>query len=163
MVGNRDFLLGESFCASVGSKLLPDPSIIDLYGTPPLIMHGDSLCTGDAEYMKFRAMARSPEWNAELMSKSLEERRAIAAQLRSISKDAGSNKAEDIMDVTPEEVVKVMSEAGVSRLIHGHTHRPARHELAQGERVVLGDWEDKGWFIEATSSSFELIEFNINQ
>ena len=163
MVGNRDFLLGESFCAAVGATLLPDPSLIDLYGTPTLVMHGDSLCTGDAEYMKFRAMARSPEWNAELMSKSLEERRAIAAQLRSISKDAGSNKAEDIMDVTPEEVAKVMSEAGVSRLIHGHTHRPARHELAQGERVVLGDWEDKGWFIEATSSSFELIEFNINQ
>ena len=163
MVGNRDFLLGETFCASVGAKLLPDPSLIDLYGAPTLLMHGDSLCTGDAEYMKFRSMARSPEWNAELMSKSLEERRAIAAQLRSISKDAGSNKAEDIMDVTPAEVDKAMSEAGVSRLIHGHTHRPARHSVSHGERVVLGDWEQKGWYIEATSSSFELIEFNINQ
>ena len=163
MVGNRDFLLGEDFCAAVGASLLPDPSPIDLYGRPTLLLHGDSLCTGDAEYMKFRAMARSPQWQAQLLASSIEERRALAAQLRKASKDASSNKAEDIMDVTPSEVDRVMDEAGVSLMIHGHTHRPARHQVAHGERAVLGDWETKGWYIEASSSTFELIEFDINQ
>lgn len=161
MQGNRDFLLGDAFCNAVGGQLLPDPTVIDLYGTPTLLMHGDSLCTGDEEYMAFRATARNPEWQAELLSKPLSERRALAAQLRAASKEANSNKAEDIMDVTPSEVDRVMREAGVSRLIHGHTHRPARHDVALGERIVLGDWDVQGWYIEATSSSFELVKFDI--
>lgn len=163
MVGNRDFLLGTAFCASVGANLLPDPTVIDLYGTPTLLMHGDSLCTRDEEYMKFRAMARSPQWQDQMMASSLEDRRALAAQLRSISKDAGSNKAQDIMDVTPNEVDRVMSEAGVTQLIHGHTHRPARHKVAYGERIVLGDWESKGWYAEASLKGINLIDFFINQ
>lgn len=163
MVGNRDFLLGTTFCASVGARLLQDPSVIDLYGTPTLVMHGDSLCTLDEEYMKFRAMARSEEWQAQLMTSSLEDRRALAAQLRTISKDSGSNKAEDIMDVTPDEVDRVMSEAKVTRMIHGHTHRPARHPVACGERIVMGDWESKGWYVEASSDNLELVNFIINQ
>ena len=121
MQGNRDFLLGAGFCDSVNGVLLDDPTVIDLYGTPTLLMHGDSLCTGDAEYVAFRARARSPEWQAELLAKPLPERRALAAQLRAMSREANSNKAEDIMDVTPSEVLRVMSEAGVGRLIHGHT------------------------------------------
>ncbi|MEP5567012.1 MAG: UDP-2,3-diacylglucosamine diphosphatase [Halioglobus sp.] len=163
MVGNRDFLLGTTFCESAGAHLLQDPSVIDLYGTPTLLMHGDSLCTLDEEYMKFRAMARSEEWQAQMMTSSLEDRRALAAQLRTISKDAGSNKADDIMDVTPEEVDRVMSEANVTRMIHGHTHRPARHQVACGERIVLGDWESNGWYVEATSGKIDLIEFDIIQ
>lgn len=161
MHGNRDFLIGETFCDRIGAGLLDDPTVIDLYGVPTLLMHGDSLCTGDAEYMAFRATARHPQWQAELMAKSLAERRALAAQLRAASKDASSNKAADIMDVTPAEVDRVMAEAGVSRLIHGHTHRPARHRAAEGERVVLGDWDSQGWYIEATASSFELVNFAI--
>jgi UDP-2,3-diacylglucosamine hydrolase len=161
MQGNRDFLLGKDFCQSVGASLLADPSVVDLYGTPTLLMHGDSLCTGDAEYMQFRQMARSPEWNAELMSKPLEERRAIAAHLRSVSKDASSNKAEDIMDVTPSEVDRVMEEASVNRLIHGHTHRPARHDVSCGERIVMGDWDATGWYIDVSPSETKLIEFSI--
>lgn len=163
MVGNRDFLLGEDFCASVGATLLPDPTPINLYGRPTLLLHGDSLCTGDAEYMKFRAMVRSPQWQAELMASPLAERRALAARLRAASKDASSNKAEDIMDVTPSEVDRVMLEADVILMIHGHTHRPGRHQVANGERLVLGDWDTRGWYIEATSSSLELIDFVINQ
>ena len=161
MVGNRDFLLGEDFCQSVGATLLADPTVIDLYGTPTLLMHGDSLCTGDEAYMEFRTMARNPAWQAELMSKTLDERRAIAAHLRAASQESNSNKAEDIMDVTPSEVDRVMSEAGVSRLIHGHTHRPATHAVCQGERIVLGDWESHGWFIQATPSQLELSNFPI--
>ena len=163
MVGNRDFMLGTAFCEAVGAQLLQDPTVIDLYGTPTLLMHGDSLCTRDEEYMKFRAMARSPQWQAQMMASSLDDRRALAAQLRTISKDAGSNKAQDIMDVTPEEVDRLMSEARVTRLIHGHTHRPARHQVAEGERIVMGDWDAKGWYIEATSKSLNLVEFAINQ
>jgi UDP-2,3-diacylglucosamine hydrolase len=67
------------------------------------------------------------------------------------------------MDVTPEEVDRLMSEARVTRLIHGHTHRPARHQVAEGERIVMGDWDAKGWYIEATSKSLNLVEFYINQ
>ena len=163
MVGNRDFMLGQDFCQSVGASLLQDPTVIDLYGTQTLLMHGDSLCTSDQEYMQFRAMVRSAQWQTQMMTSPIEDRRALAAQLRTMSKDASSNKAEDIMDVTPAEVDKVMSEAGVDRLIHGHTHRPARHKVAGGERVVLGDWESHGWYIEASASDFELIEFSINQ
>ena len=161
MVGNRDFLLGEHFCQSVDAGLLADPTVIDLYGTPTLLMHGDSLCTGDEAYMEFRKTARNPAWQAELMSRSLDERRAIAAQLRAASLESNSNKAEDIMDVTPSEVDRVMSEAGVSRLIHGHTHRPARHSVPSGERIVLGDWESHGWFIQATPNEINLSNFVI--
>ena len=161
MQGNRDFLLGQAFCNAVGAELLPDPSVIDLYGTPTLLMHGDSLCTGDTEYMAFRAQARSAEWQADLLAKPLEERRALAAQLRSMSQEANSNKAEDIMDVTPSEVDRVMAEAGVTRLIHGHTHRPARHIVSAGERIVLGDWHERGWMIEARPGSVELSSFTI--
>ena len=161
MQGNRDFLLGEAFCRTVGARLLADPSPVDLYGHTVLLMHGDSLCTADSEYMAFRATARDPAWQAQLLAKPLAERRALAAQLRSMSKEANSNKAEDIMDVTPAEVERVMSAAGVDCLIHGHTHRPARHEVAAGVRWVLGDWGRKGWYIEATENGLDLIKFSI--
>lgn len=163
MVGNRDFLLGDAFCTSVGATLLPDPTIVDLYETPVLLMHGDSLCTGDAEYMTFRATARSPQWQAELMAQPIEARRALAAQLRSMSQESNSNKAEDIMDVTPSEVDRVMAEAGVDCLIHGHTHRPARHEVTAGTRWVLGDWETEGWYIKVDPVGIDLVKFNIKQ
>ena len=162
MQGNRDFLLGNTFCQMVGAQLLPDPTVIDLYGEPTLLMHGDSLCTSDAEYMAFRATARDPEWQANLLSQSLDERRALAKQLRSMSREASSNKAEDIMDVTPSEVVKVMQEAGVKRLIHGHTHRPARHEGDYGVRWVLGDWGSSGWVITASDNDININNFVIN-
>ena len=163
MQGNRDFLLGEGWCRKVGASLLADPSVIDLYGTPTLLMHGDSLCTADAEYQAFRKQARDPAWQADLLSQALAERRALAARLRAMSKDANSNKAEDIMDVTPSEVDAALAKAGVKRLIHGHTHRPARHEHSNGTRWVLGDWDETGWYIEASEDHFELIEFDIIQ
>ena len=163
MQGNRDFLLGERFCEAVGANFLADPTVIALYGTSTLLMHGDSLCTADADYQSFRKMARDPAWQADLLSRSLEERRAIAEHLRSVSKDASSNKAEDIMDVSPEAVQLELQAHGVQRLIHGHTHRPATHPEAAGERWVLGDWDASGWDIEATPSQLELIQFDIIQ
>jgi UDP-2,3-diacylglucosamine hydrolase len=161
MRGNRDFLLGERFCRSVGAALLDDPTAIDLHGTPTLLMHGDTLCTRDEAYQAFRRTARSPEWQAELLSKGLAERRAMADRLRQMSREASSRKAEDIMDVTPLEVERVMREHGVAQLIHGHTHRPARHEEPGGIRWVLGDWDTRGWVIEASGSGIELYNFHI--
>jgi UDP-2,3-diacylglucosamine hydrolase len=161
MVGNRDFLLGDRFCEAVGASLLPDPTVIDLYGTPTLLMHGDSLCTEDSEYQAFRRMARDPAWQSELLGRSLEERRALASQLRLMSREANSNKAEDIMDVTPTEVERVMREHQVTQLIHGHTHRPAQHSVSGGIRWVLGDWDAKGWVLEAEPDRIELKYFNI--
>jgi UDP-2,3-diacylglucosamine hydrolase len=163
MQGNRDFLMGPAFCDTVGGQLLNDPTVIDLYGTPTLLMHGDSLCTDDVEYQAFRKTTRDPKWQAQMLCHTLEERKAFAAHLRSVSKESNSNKAQDIMDVSPATVGKVMSEHGVQQLIHGHTHRPARHEIPSGLRWVLGDWEQQGWAIQVSSSKFELNKFDIKQ
>lgn len=163
MRGNRDFLLGERYCQEAGGQLIEDPTVIDLNGSPTLLMHGDSLCTDDADYQAFRLQARHPDWQAAILSKSLDERRELATQIRAISKEANSNKAEDIMDVNLAAVAKEMRAAGVRQLIHGHTHRPAEHQEAEGTRWVLGDWDSKGWYIESSSEGFNLIKFNINQ
>ncbi|WP_417567014.1 UDP-2,3-diacylglucosamine diphosphatase [Marinobacter sp.] len=152
MHGNRDFLIGEDFCNRAGATLLNDPSVIDLYGTPTLLMHGDSLCTADVEYQKFRANMRNPQWQQMILQRPLKDRQQMARQLREISMAKNQGKEEFIMDVTPGEVIREMEVHGVQRLIHGHTHRPAVHELtASGEpakRIVLGDWDKNVWWLE---------------
>lgn len=151
MHGNRDFLIGEEFCHRAGATLLDDPTVIDLYGTPTLLMHGDSLCTADVEYQKFRANMRNPQMQKMMLARPLEDRQKMARQLRDMSMAKNQGKAEAIMDVTPEEVVREMEAHGVQRLIHGHTHRPATHELeANGKdarRIVLGDWDENVWWL----------------
>ncbi|MBS8241552.1 UDP-2,3-diacylglucosamine diphosphatase [Marinobacter lipolyticus] len=151
MHGNRDFLIGEEFCTRAGATLLDDPTVVDLYGTPTLLMHGDSLCTADVEYQKFRQNMRNPQWQQMILQRPLADRQQMARQLREISMAKNQGKEEFIMDVTPEEVVKVMEEHGVQRLIHGHTHRPAEHSLqANGKpakRIVLGDWDQHVWWL----------------
>jgi UDP-2,3-diacylglucosamine hydrolase len=168
MHGNRDFLVGKQFAERCGVQLLPEAIVIDLYGHPTLLMHGDTLCAEDREYLAFRAQVRNPQWQQMVLSKSLPERRTLAASLREQSKMAGSNKAEDIMDVTPAEVVRVMEAGGVNRLIHGHTHRPARHSISvsgkPSERIVLGDWRanDRAWYLRAEKNgTVELVEFSL--
>ena len=163
MQGNRDFLLGESFCKLVGGQLIPDPIVIDLQGEPTLLMHGDSLCTADTGYQAFRKTARDPKWQAELLAHSLDERRAFAAELRSRSMEAKSNKAEDIMDVSGDAVAHIMRQHSVKQMIHGHTHRPDRHDTAIGTRWVLGDWDRQGWFLEASEGDITLNSFDIFQ
>src|SRR5690606_17454545 len=115
------------------------------------LMHGDVLCTRDLPYMQFRALVRDPAWQRAFLDKPLAERRAFAEQARAQSRSMNSNRPEDIMDVTPEEVEKVLREHGVDTLIHGHTHRPARHRLALGNlparRLVLGDWDRDLWYL----------------
>ncbi len=163
MQGNRDFLLGKRFCQQVGGKLLRDPSVVNLYDEPTLLLHGDSLCTRDTEYQAFRKTTRTRAWQNELLARSLEERRALARELRSRSREATSNKAEDIMDVTLEEVERALLDHEVRQLIHGHTHRPARHDHAAGTRWVLGDWDQKGWYLEVRPELFSLVDFDIKQ
>lgn len=153
MHGNRDFLIGQDFCDRVGATLLDDPTVIDLHGEPTLLMHGDSLCTADEEYQKFRATMRDPQWQKAFLQRPLADRQTVARQMREISQAKNQGKEQTIMDVTPEEVVADMERHGVQQLIHGHTHRPAVHELeangAAARRYVTGDWHEKAWYIEA--------------
>ncbi len=152
MHGNRDFLIGEDFCKRAGATLLNDPALVNLYGTRTLLMHGDSLCTADEEYQKFRGSMRNPQWQQMILQRPLADRQQMARQLREISMAKNQGKAEAIMDVTPEAVVKEMQHHGVTRLIHGHTHRPAEHALTvngiAAKRIVLGDWHENVWWLE---------------
>lgn len=145
--GNRDFLLGQGFAEASGGTLLPESQLIDANGQRLLLMHGDQLCTRDEKFMAFRAQSRDPAWQQMMLEKPLDQRLMIAGMWRMQSKAMNSNKPENIMDVTPEDVVRVMQEAGVATLLHGHTHRPAAHELMVGDqparRVVLGDWREE--------------------
>lgn len=147
MHGNRDFLLGEHYAARAGMTLLADPTVIDLGGEPTLLMHGDTLCTDDAAYLKFRALVRDPAWQRAFLAKPLAERRAFAAQARGESRKHTANAKPEIMDVNPSAVESTMGAHGVHRLIHGHTHRPATHRFdldgTQAERIVLGDWYEQ--------------------
>jgi len=161
MHGNRDFLLGEEFCDRSGATLLADPTVIDLYGTPTLLMHGDSLCTSDIRYQQFRHQSRQPDWQAGMLRRSLAQRRQVAAGLRAMSRDSQGDTMGEIVDVTPAEVARVMGKYHVRQLIHGHTHRPGRHREAGGHRWVLGDWREHGWFIEASSGGLRLLNFPI--
>lgn len=147
MHGNRDFLLGNDYAAHAGMTILSDPSVIDLDGERTLLMHGDTMCTDDIAYQKFRAMVRDSGWQREFLAKPLADRRAFAAKARAEStKHTGNAKAE-IMDVNPSAVEAAMRAHGVRRLIHGHTHRPATHRLRidgqNAERIVLGDWYEQ--------------------
>ena len=144
--GNRDFLVGTRFAEATGVRLLPDFAVVDLYGTPTLLTHGDLLCTDDLDYQKARVMLRSPALVADFLAKPLPACAALAAEYRRRSGEATSLKAEDIMDVNAATVAQTMREHGVRRLIHGHTHRPAIHALtldgAAAERIVLAEWHD---------------------
>jgi UDP-2,3-diacylglucosamine hydrolase len=148
MHGNRDFLMAEQFSTLSGAVLIDDPTVIDLYGIPTLLMHGDTLCTDDVDYLKFRTMVRDPLWQKDFLGKTADERLAMAAKLREASKEAMSYKTMDIMDVNQNAVEEAMSGQGISQLIHGHTHRPAIHDFIVNEqkmkRIVLGDWYEQG-------------------
>lgn len=145
--GNHDFLLGKKFAKRSGCKLLGDHTIIDVYGTSTLIMHGDTLCTRDVNYQTFRKMTRNPIMQKMFLSMSLDKRAEKAANVRSESSKDIALKADEIMDVTPEAVDDIMRKHRVRHLIHGHTHRPAVHNFTLNEqeatRIVLGDWYEQ--------------------
>ena len=140
--GNRDFLFGTKAAGYAGLSLLAEECVIEVGEQRLLLMHGDTLCTDDVEYQQFRRQVRDPGWQAVFLSKPLTERHAIIARLREQSEDRKARMPESIMDVNPAAVQAVMQRHDVKILVHGHTHRPARHELADGAlRWVLPDWE----------------------
>ncbi len=163
--GNRDFLLGEQYARRAGMTLLADPSAITLYGKPVLLMHGDTLCTDDVAYQQFRAQTRDPAWQAQFLSQPLAARLAFAQQARAASqarqgelRDAGT--METITDVSPSTVMETFAQHGIDTIIHGHTHRPAVHELdVDGKpcrRIVLGDWYTQGSVLRVSPEAIEL-------
>ncbi len=163
MHGNRDFMIGKDFCREAGCTLLADPSLVDLHGERVLLMHGDSLCTRDVAYMRLRRWLRNPLVLFVLRNLPLATRHKLGRKLRKESRMQTRQKAADIVDVTPEEVLRLMSEHGVRRLIHGHTHRPARHSLQvdgkPAERIVLGDWDAQGWALQIDEQGYRLDAF----
>ncbi|WP_411834348.1 UDP-2,3-diacylglucosamine diphosphatase [Pseudoxanthomonas mexicana] len=153
--GNRDFLLGADYAARAGMRILPDPAVVVLYGRPALLMHGDLLCSDDTAYQAFRAQTRDPQWQQRFLAQPLAARLAFAAQARAASQSrqqdmqAGDRaQFETITDVAQATVESTLARYGIDTLIHGHTHRPAIHELRIGDlvcrRIVLGDWYEQG-------------------
>ena len=161
MHGNRDVLIGQAFAARCGAKLLSDPTLLDLHGTRTLLMHGDTLCTDDVEYQKFRSYARSPVFQRLFLCLPLALRRALMRRLRAESEKHKEAASAEIMDVAPAAVEAVLRENGYPRLIHGHTHRPARHvHTVDGhrcERWVLNDWYRRGGYLRCDSSGCQVV------
>ena len=160
--GNRDFLLGADYAARCGMTLLDDPTVINLYGTPTLLLHGDLLCTDDTAYQQFRSQTRDPQWQAQFLAQPLAARLAFAEQARAASQArygelVESGRSETITDVTPATVQDWLQRYGVTRMIHGHTHRPAIHDEGDGrQRIVLGDWYEQGSVLRVTASGTAL-------
>lgn len=165
MHGNRDFLVGEGFARASGCRLIADPTVIDLYGTPTLLMHGDSLCTDDVEHMAFRKMARDARWQRELLAKPINERETLARAYREQSRASMSQKPPEIMDVTQSAVVEALRAHNVRHLIHGHTHRPGEHAFdldgAPARRIVLGDWYRQGSVLRCDASGGKLAQLHL--
>lgn len=160
--GNRDFLLGPDYAARCGMTLLDDPTVVNLYGTPTLIAHGDLLCTDDAAYQAFRTQTRDPQWQAQFRAQPLPARLAFATQARAASKArygelVAQGQQETITDVAPATVQNWFEHFGVTRMIHGHTHRPAIHDEGSGRsRIVLGDWYEQGSVLRVDADGVQL-------
>jgi UDP-2,3-diacylglucosamine hydrolase len=152
MHGNRDFLLGQTFADAANIELLPDPSIINLYGHRILLSHGDALCTDDISYQAFRKQVRSEKWQEDFLSQPLDQRIAYIEMLRVKSQQEKSNKSLRIMDVNMTEVEILLATYDFPPIfIHGHTHRPNKHihtlEEHRCERWVLADWYEQGSYL----------------
>lgn len=148
MHGNRDFMVGVQFAKETGVTILDDPETIELHGETVLLSHGDALCIDDKQYQQVRLMTRNPEWQAMMRAKPLAERLAFAENARQQSQDYNDSVGDDIMDVNQDAVVGTFRNRDIDILLHGHTHRPAIHEVdlkgATGKRIVLGDWYAQG-------------------
>lgn len=158
--GNRDFLIGEQFADMTDCQLLPEKQVIDLQGVPTLVMHGDTLCTDDLEYQELRKMFYNEDLRKQFLALDIPARQVEAARIREASLQKVKEKSEAIMDVNQAAVESAMREAGVTQLIHGHTHRPAIHEFElDGEpakRIVLGDWYDQVSSLRVSQGQFFL-------
>lgn len=162
MHGNRDFMIGERFADDTGVQLLEDPHPIELHGARVLLSHGDALCTDDLEYQKVRRMTRNPEWQAMMRRKPLPERLAFASEARAKSRQRNAGLPESIMDVNDGAVEEIIATHDADILLHGHTHRPAIHDLEVAgrarKRIVLGDWYDQGSVVRWNQRGYSLDE-----
>lgn len=161
--GNRDFLLGDGYAGPARLRLLPEETVVDLYGQRTLLLHGDTLCTDDLEYQAFRRQSRDPAWQAAVLAQSVENRVRMAREARDISMKHTGSAALVIMDVNGEAVRSAFQRFDVRRMIHGHTHRPAFHRHAlpdgsTGERIVLADWDRNGSYLEVTAEGARAVE-----
>ncbi len=151
MHGNRDLLVGPAFAARCNARLIADPTVLDLYGTRTLLMHGDTLCTDDVAYQNFRSYAHNPQNQSQFLQQSLALRRQQMRTMRAQSEASKSIKDGGIMDVSTIAVEHVLRLHDYPRLIHGHTHRPAQHahvvDSHECERWVLSDWYDRGHYL----------------
>jgi UDP-2,3-diacylglucosamine hydrolase len=163
MAGNRDFLAGPGLARATGWTQLPDPTRIDLHGVATLISHGDAYCTDDVAYQDFRRQVREPAWQAEFLSKPLAERHAMAQALREQSEQSKADKKPAIMDVNADAIRLALRQAKATRLIHGHTHRPARHRLQVDgvvcERWVLTDWYEGGGYLACEATGCKALPY----
>jgi UDP-2,3-diacylglucosamine hydrolase len=145
IAGNRDFLVGKEFAEAAGVTLLPDPFVVTIAGQKITLAHGDAQCTDDVSYMAFRKQVRQPEWQQQFLAQSLQQRKAIVEGLRTESRAAQQSKSMEIMDVNASAIASLFNATDTSIMIHGHTHRPARHvyeDAGQSRiRYVLPDWE----------------------
>ncbi len=154
--GNRDFLLGENYAARCGMQLAPERLFATLPSGPTVLLHGDSLCTDDTEYLAVRQQVRSSAWQRAFLSRPLEERIHQAKAMRAASRDHGRMTADTITDVNAEAVATCFGETGVPLMIHGHTHRPAIHELRihgqPRQRCVLPAWDQQPGYLQVTEA-----------
>ncbi|MDX1433019.1 MAG: UDP-2,3-diacylglucosamine diphosphatase [Gammaproteobacteria bacterium] len=158
--GNHDFLLGRQFAARTGCALLGDHTVVDVYGTPVLVMHGDTLCTRDRRYQNYRKVVRNRLVQKLFLSMSFDWRMRKAAGIRSETKKDVALKSDDIMDVTEAAVAEAMRRYRVRHLVHGHTHRPAVHDFEldgqPATRIVLGDWYEQDSVLAWDESGYRL-------
>ena len=163
MHGNRDLLMGDELAQAAGATLLDDPTLLELYGTPTLISHGDKLCTDDVEYQQFRAQVHDAGFQKNFLAQPLASRKAYIEQLRQQSTTAKQSKDSAIMDVNIDAVAALLREHNYPRLIHGHTHRPKRHEhVVDGhscERWVLSDWDQQAKALRCDAQGCRVVSF----
>ena len=168
MVGNRDFMLGKDFAQRVGGTLLDDPVMIDVYGHKILLMHGDSLCTDDVSYQRYRKVVRNRWLQKLFLAMPLTVRQGISDKIKAKSKQQKQYKQAQIMDVNPASVRQVMQQYNATLLLHGHTHRPAIHTLQSSQnnsnyRIVLGDWQPDASYIEITPEKIRLVDKRLSE
>jgi UDP-2,3-diacylglucosamine hydrolase len=163
MQGNRDFLMGPRFCEATGARLLEDPTVTEVGGVKTLLMHGDTLCSDDTDYQSWRGVARSSQWQQDFLSKPLADRRSAILELREKSRSAIRAKPPSVMDVSPDAVRNAFRQHKVTRLVHGHTHKPGHHTLEvdghRCERWVLPDWYGPGGYLEVGNREPRLVRF----
>lgn len=162
--GNRDFLLGERFASVAGATLLAEETRTDLGGVTTLLSHGDELCTDDHAYQRYRAWMRDAAHQRRLLRLPYGLRRRIAAWMRRKSRSETAMKPESILDVNAAAVEATLRHHHVTRMIHGHTHRPARHALVVDgvacERIVLADWDERGHYLEIGSEGLRDVDID---